>query len=115
MAIVAPTAIPQTTRPAYQRALLARLSPPGESEWVLSHRHPTPGLGHGEILIRTTHVALNPFDWQGVAFKFNLGCEAKVMGRDGAGEVIDVGKGVTRFKRGERVSPSVVAQETWLT
>lgn len=96
------TAVPQP--PVYQRALLARIPPPGQSEWVLAHRHPTPALGHGEILIRTTHVALNPFDWQGVAFKFNLGCEAKVMGRDGAGEVIDVGKGVIRFQRGERVS-----------
>lgn len=91
---------------AHHRALLARLAPHGQSTWQIAETHPTPTLGPGQVLVHTTHVALNPFDWQGVAFRYNVGPEAKVMGRDGSGVVVSIGDGVTRFKSGDRVSPS---------
>ena len=89
----------------HHRALLARLPAPGEkTAWQLVHAHPVPSLKHDQVRIRTTYVALNPYDWQGVEFKFGIGEEAKVMGRDGAGIVVDVGAGVTDFQIGDRVS-----------
>ncbi|WVF71762.1 hypothetical protein IAT40_006570 [Kwoniella sp. CBS 6097] len=86
------------------RALTAKIPvEKGESAWELSHSRPHPTLGDNQVLIETSYVALNPFDWQGVAFKYGIGEEAKVMGRDGAGVISDVGKEVTRFKLGDRV------------
>ncbi|WVQ69670.1 uncharacterized protein L199_007890 [Kwoniella botswanensis] len=85
------------------RALLARIPPKGQSPWQLSHSHSIPALKEHEVLIKTSYVALNPFDWQGVAFKYGIGEEAKVMGRDGAGEIVGVGEAVKRFKLGDRV------------
>ncbi|WWD00982.1 hypothetical protein V866_007920 [Kwoniella sp. B9012] len=85
------------------RALLARIPPKGQSPWQLSHSHSIPALKEHEVLIKTSYVALNPFDWQGVAFKYGIGEEAKVMGRDGAGEIVGVGIAVKRFKLGDRV------------
>ena len=89
---------------SHHRALLAKIPDPGQSAWELSHLHPIPRLTAGQVLIKTTHVALNPFDWQGVAFKYGIGPEARVMGRDGVGRVVEVGSGVQRFKVGDRVS-----------
>ena len=85
------------------RALLARIAPHGQAVWQLAHSRPCHNLQPGHVVIHTTYVALNPFDWQGVAYRFGVGPEAKVMGRDGAGVVVKVGKGVTRFQKGDRV------------
>ncbi|WWD18872.1 hypothetical protein CI109_103327 [Kwoniella shandongensis] len=88
------------------RALLARIPPTGQSAWQLAHARPIPtvkDLEPNQVLIETSYVALNPFDWQGVAFKYGIGEEAKVMGRDGAGVVVGLGEKVTRFKLGDRV------------
>ncbi|OCF31040.1 hypothetical protein I316_07311 [Kwoniella heveanensis BCC8398] len=86
------------------RALTAKIpAEKGQSAWELSHSRPHPNLGDNQVLIETSYVALNPFDWQGVAFKYGIGEEAKVMGRDGAGVIVDVGKEVKRFKQGDRV------------
>ncbi|WVR07314.1 hypothetical protein IAU60_004355 [Kwoniella sp. DSM 27419] len=85
------------------RALTARIPTEGQSAWELAHTRPHPTLADNQVLVETTYVALNPFDWQGVAFKYGISQEAKVMGRDGAGVIVDVGKGVERFKLGDRV------------
>ncbi|KAK6903343.1 hypothetical protein I203_108608 [Kwoniella mangroviensis CBS 8507] len=96
-----------TSHPSHSRrshrALLARIPPKGQSPWQLSHSHSIPALKEHEVLIKTSYVALNPFDWQGVAFKYGIGEEAKVMGRDGAGEIVGVGEAVERFKIRDRV------------
>ncbi|KAG0646231.1 dehydrogenase [Hyphodiscus hymeniophilus] len=62
--------------------------------------------GPNEIVVRTAAVAINPLDWMKqdtgsfvcpwVKYPF-------VMGSDIAGEVVEVGRGVTRFKVGDRV------------
>ncbi|KAK8854968.1 hypothetical protein IAR55_003708 [Kwoniella newhampshirensis] len=86
------------------RALLARIPPRGQSAWKLAHSHPVPSaLEDHQVLIETSYVALNPFDWQGVAFKYGIGEEAKVMGRDGAGVIVGLGDKVKRFQLGDRV------------
>ena len=96
--------------PAHQPALLAALpgasdpSGPSPSAWSLREEHPVSTAGEGEVLIRTNHVGLNPFDWQAVDYKFGVGKEPKVMGRDGSGVVVQVGDNVDRFKVGDRVS-----------
>ncbi len=62
--------------------------------------------GKGEIVIRNRAVAINPVDW---AIPL-IGRQAfpwvkypAIVGGDVAGEVVEVGEGVTRFKVGDRV------------
>jgi NADPH:quinone reductase-like Zn-dependent oxidoreductase len=62
--------------------------------------------GEREILVRNRAVAINPVDW----IKATLGDmmfswikRPFVLGSDIAGEVVEVGSGVTRFKVGDRV------------
>ncbi|WWC60700.1 uncharacterized protein I303_103276 [Kwoniella dejecticola CBS 10117] len=90
-------------RPKVHRALLAQIRPTGQSPWHLTHAHSHPPLRPDQVLIKTSYVALNPFDWQGVAFKYGIGEGAKVMGRDGAGKIVGVGEDVKNFKLGDRV------------
>jgi NADPH:quinone reductase-like Zn-dependent oxidoreductase len=67
---------------------------------------PTPEPGPGELLVRLQAAGLNPFDWKVadgalkdvVPHSFPL-----VLGSDGAGLVVKVGPGVTRFREGDRV------------
>lgn len=62
--------------------------------------------GPDEIVIRNRAVAINPVDWAipilgNVMFPW-IKCPT-VLGSDLAGDVVEVGQGVTRFKVGERV------------
>jgi NADPH:quinone reductase-like Zn-dependent oxidoreductase len=67
---------------------------------------PTPEPGPGEMLVRLHAAGLNPFDWKVadgalkdvVPHSFPL-----VLGSDGAGQVVKVGPGVTRYRAGDRV------------
>src|SRR5205823_4420433 len=64
---------------------------------------PAPGLG--EVLVRMRAAAANPFDWymaDGLLMMFPITLPV-VMGRDGAGEVVALGEGVTGFKVGDAV------------
>ncbi|WVQ99126.1 hypothetical protein IAU59_006258 [Kwoniella sp. CBS 9459] len=98
------TATDLARKRSVHRALTAKIPvEQDQSAWELAHSRPHPTLGDNQVLIETSYVALNPFDWQGVAFKYGIGQEAKVMGRDGAGVIVDVGKKVKRFKLGDRV------------
>lgn len=89
--------------PAFHRALLAQIPKDDLKAWSLVTAYPVPSLGPDQVLIKTSHVGLNPYDWQGVAFRFAIGPEAKVMGRDGAGVVVAKGSDVTRYDVGDRV------------
>lgn len=73
-----------------------------EGSWQL-HRQPyVVSLSPHQILIRTSHVGLTPFDWQGVTFGYDHG--RGCGGRDGAGIVVKVGSDCgERFKIGDRV------------
>jgi aspyridone synthetase trans-acting enoyl reductase len=52
------------------------------------------------ILCKVAAVALNPTDWKMIDFSVIPG---SVGGHDFAGEVLEVGSQVTRFKKGDRV------------
>lgn len=63
--------------------------------------------GQYEIVVQNHAVAINPIDWivkqLGTGFVFQWLKYPMVMGFDVAGEVVEVGPGVTRFKPGDRV------------
>ncbi|KAK9775349.1 putative Enoyl reductase (ER) domain-containing protein [Seiridium cardinale] len=67
--------------------------------------YPTPGLL--EIAVKNRAVAVNPIDWilqdQGTNVTFGWIKYPFIFGSDVAGEVVEVGSGVTRFKVGDRV------------
>jgi len=83
---------------------------------ILFHRHggpevleyadfPTPEPGPGEILVRLRVAALNRLDlwvrngWPGIKLAY-----PHIPGADGAGEIADLGQGVTEFQIGDRVA-----------
>lgn len=67
---------------------------------------PKPSVRPGTVLIKVAAAGINPFDWKMVdgimdgamPHQFPL-----IMGVDGAGTVEEVGEGVTRFKKGDKV------------
>lgn len=60
-----------------------------------------------EIVVKNRAVAINPIDWimqtQGTGLGFRWIKYPFIFGNDVAGEVVEVGKDVTRFKVGDRV------------
>ncbi len=65
---------------------------------------PTPQPGRGQVLVRLRAAALNRLDlwvrvgWPGIRLEY-----PHIPGADGAGEVAEVGEGVTQWKVGDRV------------
>ncbi|KAJ5357428.1 zinc-binding oxidoreductase CipB [Penicillium brevicompactum] len=62
--------------------------------------------GPGEILIKAHSVAVNPVDWKIQDSGRYLRTYPFILGRDAAGTVKEVGEGVTRFHKGQRVIAS---------
>jgi NADPH:quinone reductase-like Zn-dependent oxidoreductase len=75
---------------------------------ITPHRVPVPQIGAGEILIRVETAGVgvwDPFEGEG-GFAKMMGMEPRfpyVLGSEGAGEVVDVGSEVSRFKTGDQV------------
>lgn len=75
---------------------------------ITPHRLPVPQIGADEILIRVETAGVgvwDPFEREG-GFAKMMGVQPKfpyVLGSEGAGEVVDVGSRVSRFKRGDHV------------
>ena len=65
-----------------------------------------PEAGPGEVLVNIKAVSLNFRDLGIIAGQYFGGPVAKdtILGSDGAGEVVAVGEGVTRFKVGDKVA-----------
>lgn len=59
--------------------------------------------GPGEILVENHAVAVNPVDWMMQYGAYPTGFLPNVLGNDIAGEVVDVGEGVSDFSKGQRV------------
>jgi NADPH:quinone reductase-like Zn-dependent oxidoreductase len=86
-----------------QKALLARLPTDASKVWSIEENRPIPSVADNEVRIRHAVVALNPYDWKGVKYKFSLQTEPKVLGRDGSGTIVAVGRKVRRLQVGDKV------------
>ena len=86
--------------PLKQRALVLRT--PQAAFAIETVDVPKPG--RGEILVRVQAVSLNPVDWR--IQKFNHGVinnYPAIVGMDPAGDVVELGDGVTEFSVGDKV------------
>lgn len=79
----------------------------GGVEQLMQQDVPTPGVKDNEVLVRTHAIGLNPVD---VKTRKGKGQAARlknenpmILGWDISGEVVAVGKTVTRFKKGDDV------------
>lgn len=87
--------------------------PTNTAAWLVANRAnlevksaPYTAPRENELVIKNHAVAINPLDWviQGAgSFLFSWMKMPFVLGSDLAGEVVEVGPGVTRFKVGDRV------------
>ena len=62
-----------------------------------------PKPGSGEILIKVKAAALNPVDWKIHKYGFFVEKFPAILGTDIAGDVEEIGEGVTEFQKGDRV------------
>ena len=72
---------------------------------------PEPKPGPGEVKVRVVATSINPIDWKlrEGAKRPGLTLELPaILGRDAAGEVVEVGAGVTRIRVGARVAGLVM-------
>src|SRR5262249_36119587 len=73
-----------------------------------------PKPGPGEVLIRVHAVSLNFRDLMIAQGRYMRGLKLPLVPMsDGAGEVVEVGAGVTRVKRGDRVAG--IFMQSWLS
>ena len=82
--------------PRHQRAILSSRSRSGQTSELSTTS--IPFIDPHQVLVKTSHVALNAYDGQSYA-----GDDLKVLGRDGVGLVAAIGSSVTRLKVGQRV------------
>jgi len=71
---------------------------------VKATNYPSPG--QNEIVVKNCAIAINPLDWLKQTtgdLMFSWIKYPFILGSDLAGEVVEVGKSVTRFKIGDRV------------
>jgi NADPH:quinone reductase-like Zn-dependent oxidoreductase len=59
--------------------------------------------GPGEIVIKNAYVAINPVDWKIQTYGPPSQNYPNILGKDIAGEIVEVGADVTRLKVGQRV------------
>lgn len=59
--------------------------------------------GPGEVLIKNTAWAVNPVDWKIQDLGMIVQKYPNILGEDSAGEIHEVGEGVTHLKKGQRV------------
>lgn len=64
---------------------------------------PVPKPGPGDILIKVQAAALNPVDYHIQRMGIFFDTFPAIVGTDIAGDVEEVGEGVTDFKKGDRV------------
>jgi len=89
--------------PAQMQALIVK----GKSQ-VQVETVETPKAGPGEILVKVSHVALNPTDWKGLDLRPNVGA---TLGNDYSGTVAATGEGVEGINVGDRVAGSAIAAQ----
>jgi NADPH:quinone reductase-like Zn-dependent oxidoreductase len=78
----------------------------GDVDALAVQEMPEPQVGPGEVKVRVSAASINPVDWKirRGDLKARMPVQfPKILGRDVAGEVIEVGAGVDAFKPGDRV------------
>ncbi|KIX92683.1 uncharacterized protein Z520_11535 [Fonsecaea multimorphosa CBS 102226] len=76
---------------------------PAEKANLVVATAPFPDLSPDELVITNRAVAVNPVDWK-IQASGGFGLQYPgILGEDVAGEVLEVGKNVKRFKKGDRV------------
>ena len=75
----------------------------GAGQYRVDHAVPVPSPAPGMILCAVRAVALNPADWKMIDFSATASSTLVVGGHEFAGEVAEVGHGVTSVKTGDRV------------
>ncbi|WNQ10513.1 NAD(P)-dependent alcohol dehydrogenase [Paenibacillus aurantius] len=91
-----------------------QIGPEFGREHLKSIERAVPEPGPGEVLIQMRAVSLNSRDLGVInGFYFPSLTEPLIPVSDGVGEVIRIGKGVTRFQEGERVS--AIFTQSWLS
>ncbi|KAK8161590.1 chaperonin 10-like protein [Phyllosticta citrichinensis] len=86
-------------------------APQNKAAWLIGPKEkpfkvadaPLPSPDAGEVLIKNAAVAINPVDWKIQELGVFIQKYPNILGGDFAGVVEDVGAGVTRFKKGQRV------------
>jgi len=73
-----------------------------QGKFVVDTR-PIPKPGPGELLVKVLATSLNPVDWKIQKYGAFINDFPAVLGTDGAGEVQEVGEGVTTFSKGDKV------------
>ena len=63
-----------------------------------------PKVEPGHLIIRNKAIAINPVDWKIQDYGMFIQKWPTILGCDIAGEVAEVGEGVTAFKKGDRVT-----------
>ncbi|KAH9830787.1 chaperonin 10-like protein [Rhodofomes roseus] len=84
---------------------------PGQKALYVTEKHSPFALGTapiykpgpGDFLVRIESTGLNPADWAIQAYGMIIEKYPAILGIDIAGTVADVGEGVTRFKKGDRI------------
>lgn len=64
---------------------------------------PRESPGPGEILIKVQSASLNPVDWKVQKYDLLIDGYPAILGSDIAGDIVEVGEGVSDFKKGDRV------------
>lgn len=66
---------------------------------------PTPQLGWNQLLVKVAAASINDFNRMILTGAYPFALQLPVLPlRDGVGEVVDLGPGVTRFRIGDRVA-----------
>jgi NADPH:quinone reductase-like Zn-dependent oxidoreductase len=81
---------------------VAAVKAPGGLDKIAIETRDTPKVGPGQLLVRVRASSLNFHDFAVVAGMIRT-ADGRIPMSDGAGDVIEVGEGVTRFKVGDQV------------
>src|SRR5581483_5245962 len=86
-----------------QRMKVYEIERPGSIDALRPAERPRPAPGHGQVLVRVRACSLNYRDLAVVRGTYARGLKLPLIPlSDGAGEVVEVGPGVTRFAVGDR-------------
>ncbi|EKG10963.1 Alcohol dehydrogenase superfamily zinc-containing [Macrophomina phaseolina MS6] len=73
---------------------------------------PDPKPGAGEVVIKNAAIAINPVDWKIQKAGLFIKQYPSILGTDVAGTIEEVGEGVDRLKKGQRVIGHMVSLST---